>query len=129
MASFSLRSQRTGLTKEFSLLEIIKLLGDKTNDQIWLQDNEDVFSISSFEELNNNGQPSATRQQWINESPQQIAGQKQFTLQARPYNNLLLIFWNGIQLKTPQDYQLNGQVVSLNYQMNGQDNLQFIYPT
>lgn len=129
MASFSLRSQRTGQIKEFSLLEILKLLGDQINDEIWLEDNEDVYSLSSFRELNGNGQAGASQQQWISESPQQIAGLNQFSLQAKPYNNLLFVFWNGMQLKANQDYQLQLQTVSLNYPMNGQDTLQFIYPT
>lgn len=129
MASFSLRSQRTGLYKEFSLLEILKLLGDKTNDEIWLEDGEDVYNLSSFRELNGNGQCGNSSEQWISESPNNIAGQNQFQLQARPYNNLLFVFWNGIQLKAQQDYQLQNQLVILPNQMNAQDTLQFIYPT
>ena len=128
MASFSLRSQRTGLHKEFSLLEILRLLGDKTNDEIWLEDGEDVYNLSSFRELNNNYHGDSP-QQWISESPINITGQNQFQLPARPYNNLLFAFWNGIQLKNPQDYQLQGQLIILNNQMNAQDTLQFIYPT
>lgn len=129
MASFSLRSQRTGLYKEFSLLEILKLLGDKTNDEIWLEDGEDVYNLSSFRELNGNGQSGNSSEQWISESPINIAGQNQFHLQARPYNNLLFVFWNGLQLKAQQDYQLQNQLVILPNQMNAQDTLQFIYPT
>jgi len=129
VASFSLRSQRTGLHKEFSLLEILRLLGDKTNDEIWLEDGEDVYNLSSFRELNGTGQTGGSSQQWISESPINITGQNQFQLQARPYNNLLFAFWNGIQLKNPQDYQLQGQLIILNNQMNAQDTLQFIYPT
>lgn len=129
MSSFSLRSQRTGLYKDFSLLEILKLLGDKTNDEIWLEDDEDVFTLSSFRELNGNGQSSGIAHQWMSESPQNINGASQFQLQAQPYNNLLFVFWNGLQLKAQQDYQLQGQSVILNTQMNAQDTLQFIYPT
>lgn len=129
MAIFSLRSQRTGLYKDFSLLEILKLLGDKTNDEIWLEDGEDVYNLSSFRELNGNGQSGNTSQQWIIESPINIAGQNQFLLQARPFNNLLFVFWNGLQQKANQDYQLQGQTVILNNPMNAQDTLQFIYPT
>lgn len=128
MASFSLRSQRTGLYKEFSLLEILKLLGDKTNDEIWLEDGEDVYNLSSFIELNGNGQASTIPQQWISEIPINITGQNQFQLQQRPYNNLLFVFWNGLQLKAQQDYQLNNQLVILPNPMNAQDSLQFIYP-
>lgn len=129
MASFSLRSQRTGLYKDFSLLELLKLLGDKTNDEIWLEDGEDVYNLSSFRELNSNGGSSSTPQQWMSEIPTNINGQNQFQLQAIPYNNLLFVFWNGLQLKVQEDYQLQGQSVRLNYQMNAQDSLQFIYPT
>lgn len=128
MASFSLRSQRTGLYKEFSLLEILKLFGDKTNDEIWLEDGEDVYNLSSFIELNGNGQASTIPQQWISESPQQLIGLNQFQLQQRPYNNLLFVFWNGLQLKAQRDYQLNNQLVILPNPMNAQDSLQFIYP-
>lgn len=129
MASFSLRSQRTGLYKEFSLLEILKLLGDKTNDEIWLEDGEDVYNLSSFREINGIGQGGGQTQQWISESPQQMIGLNQFQLQQRPYNNLLFVFWNGLQLKAQQDYQLQNQLVILPNTMNAQDTLQFIYPT
>jgi hypothetical protein len=128
MASFSLRSQRTGLYKDFTLLEILKLLGDATNNEIWLEDGEDVYNLSSFRELNTNEGSSSSPQQWVNESPNPIIGLSQFQLSHQPYNNLVLVFWNGLQIKAPTDYQLQGQFIILNNPMNAQDSLQFIYP-
>lgn len=126
MASFSLKSQRTGVRKEFSLLEILKLLGDKVNDEIWLEDDEDVFNLSSFIELNNNNSNSI---QWQREIPNDLIGKSEFTLSQNPINEPVFVYLNGINLKPNFDYTLLNTSIHLNFSLNDQDQLMFIYQT
>ena len=126
MASFSLKSQRTGVRKEFSLLEILKLLGDKVNDEIWLEDDEDVFNLSSFIELNNNNSNSI---QWQREIPNDLIGKSEFTLTQNPMNEPVFVYLNGINLKPKFDYNLLNTTIHLNFSLNDQDQLMFIYQT
>lgn len=128
MASFSLRSQRTGLFKEFSLLEVLKLLGDKVNDEIWLEDNEDVFNLSSFIELNgsnNNGNGQSI--QWLHEAPVNINGLSLFTLQSQPHNSIVLVFLNGLSQKAQLDFTIQNKTVQFPFALTLQDNLIFFY--
>lgn len=124
MASFSLRSQRTGIRKEFSLLEILKLLGDKVNDEIWLEDDEDVYNLSSFIELNNNNDITL---QWQRDIPYDLNGKIEFNLTQTPNNAFVFVYLNGMSLKPNNDYTLINSTVHLNYPMNDQDQLIFFY--
>ncbi len=74
MAAFSLRSQRTGQLKFFSLLEILQLLGDTVNDEIWLPGQEDVFNLSSFQEINGGGS-IGHQANWHTKNFSQLQGQ------------------------------------------------------
>jgi hypothetical protein len=130
VALFSLRSQRTGQYKAFSLLEVLQLLGDKTNDEIWLEDGEDVYNLSSFIELNssNSGGQNPILQ-WRQEAPENCNGLSLFTLTATPHNALVLVFLNGICQKHHQDYSLQNKSLQFSFLMNAQDSLQFYYQT
>ncbi|OJW79569.1 MAG: hypothetical protein BGO69_12630 [Bacteroidetes bacterium 46-16] len=127
MASFSLRSQRTGQYKEFSLLELLKLLGDQVNDEIWLENGEDVYNLSSFREIGGGGDGGGHRENWSVEAPIQTAGQRTFYLQYSPATPLLLVILNGIVQIRNKDYNLEGKAVSFSFSLNAQDSLQFIY--
>lgn len=127
MASFSLRSQRTGLYKEFSLLDILKLLGDQVNDEIWLEDDEDVFNLSSFREIGGGGEGGVQRDNWSVERPLQVAGQSTFYLQYFPATPVLLVILNGVVQARYKDFNLEGKAVIFPFALNAQDSLQFIY--
>lgn len=130
MAIFSLRSQRTGNYKEFSLLELLKLLGDSVNDEIILDGGEDVYNISSFTELTgrdgNNGTGSGNGN-WTIDEPDAVVGQDTFYLKATPVTSSTFILLNGIFLSDSRDYSRNGRQVSFPFQMGIQDKLKFIY--
>lgn len=126
MASFSLRSQRTGQSKEFSILELLRLLGDPVNDEIWLQDNEDVFNLSSFREIGSGSQ--TTTENWSMEELSNLSGQDTFYLLYQPYDlKRMTILFNGLAIGS-KDYSLNGKELRLPFRLNGQDALVFIYP-
>lgn len=127
MAVFSLRSQRTGQYKDFSLLEILKLLGDPINDEIWLEDGEDVFNLSSFRDNNGNGSGGSTPLNWNTETFFQVPGQTAFTLQRIPAPPVLMVMLNGVELRRNADYQIDGNRVQLPFALNSQDSLQCIY--
>lgn len=127
MASFSLRSQRTGQYKEFSLLEILKLLGDQVNDEIWLEDGEDVYNLSSFREIGGGGDGGGHRENWSVETPVQVAGQRTFYLQYFPATPVLLIILNGIVQARYKDFNLEGKAITFPFALTAQDSLQFIY--
>ncbi|MBS1773919.1 MAG: hypothetical protein JST82_13760 [Bacteroidetes bacterium] len=127
MAVFSLRSQRTGQYKEFSLLEILKLLGDPVNDEIWLDDGEDVFNLSSFQDNSGSGGTISTPLNWNMENFAQLAGQSAFTLQRIPAPPVLMVMLNGIELRRNADYQMDGTRIQLPFALNAQDSLQCIY--
>lgn len=127
MASFSLRSQRTGQSKEFSILELLRLLGDPVNDEIWLQDNEDVFNLSSFREIGGGGSQT-TAENWSIEELSNLSGQDTFYLRYQPYDlKRMTILFNGLAMGS-KDYSLNGKELKLPFRLNGQDALVFIYP-
>ncbi len=128
MAVFSLRSQRTGQYKDFSLLEILKLLGDPVNDEIWLEDGEDVFNLSSFRDNNGNGGGgSSTPLNWHTETFFQAQGQTVFTLQRIPAPPVLMVMLNGVELRRGADYHIDGNKVQLPFSLNSQDSLLCIY--
>jgi hypothetical protein len=127
MASFSLRSQRTGQYKEFSLLELLKLLGDQVNDEIWLENGEDVYNLSSFREIGGGGDGGGHRENWSAETPTQVAGQRTFNLQYSPATPVLLVILNGIVQSRYKDFNLEGKVITFFFTLNAQDSLQFIY--
>lgn len=126
MASFSLRSQRTGNYKEFTLLELLKLFGDSVNDEIWLEDGEDVYNLSSFREIGGGGSGSA-KENWSVEEAVQIAGQDTFYLKYIPTTEVLLIILNGIIQTKNKDFTMNGREVKFPYRMGVQDAVKFIY--
>ena len=139
MGVFSLRSQRTGQYKEFTLLEILKLLGDPVNDEIWLEDGEDVFNLSSFRETSSNtgngnggnvggsANGGGTTLNWSTDTFSQVAGQAAFTLQHVPAPPILMVMLNGIELRKNGDYLIEGNRVQLPFALNAQDSLQCIY--
>jgi len=127
MAVFSLRSQRTGQYKNFTLLEILKLLGDPINDEIWLEDGEDVFNLSSFRDDSSNGSGNNTPLNWNTDTFSQIPGQKAFTLQRVPAPPVLMVMLNGVELRRNADYQIDGNRVQLPFTLNSQDSLLCIY--
>lgn len=126
MASFSLRSQRTGQYKEFTLLEVLKLLGDHVNDEIWLQDGEDVFNLSSFQEIGGGSNSGNSAGNWNVEAPVNSSGQSSFLLNYQP-SGVLLVILNGIVLSRYKDFLQEGRTIIFPYLLNTQDNLQFIY--
>lgn len=127
MASFSLRSQRTGNYKQFTLLELLKLLGDSVNDEIWLEDGEDVYNLSSFREIGGDGSSGGTKENWSVEEAIQIAGQDTFYLNHIPVTEVLMIILNGIIQTKNKDFIMNGREVKFPYRMGVQDALKFIY--
>lgn len=128
MSSFSLRSQRTGQYRDFSILDILKLLGDQVNDEIWLQDGEDVFNLSSFREIGGSGADGSSQNwNWNNDVPAQVAGQRTFYLQSLPATTFLLVILNGIVQSRYKDFNLDGKAITFDYLLNAQDSLQFIY--
>ncbi len=127
MAVFSLRSQRTGQYKNFSLLEILKLLGDPINDEIWLEDGEDVFNLSSFRDDGGSGGGSNTPLNWNTDTFSQVPGQKAFRLQYVPAPPVLMVMLNGVELRRNADYQIDGNSVQLPFALNSQDSLLCIY--
>jgi hypothetical protein len=126
MASFTLRSQRTGKHKSFSLLEILKLLGDTTNDEIWLEDGEDVYNLSSFQET---GTGNTAIPNWSIEVPADIAGKDIFQLRYPPAasNAFLMIILNGLVLTEHRDFTTATQDIQLAFSLKATDSLQFIY--
>lgn len=127
MAVFSLRSQRTGQYKNFSLLEILKLLGDPINDEIWLEDGEDVFNLSSFRDDGGSGGGGNTPLNWNTDTFSQVPGQKAFTLHYVPAPPVLMVMLNGVELRRNADYQIDGNRVQLPFALNSQDSLLCIY--
>ncbi|OSZ81922.1 hypothetical protein CAP35_01230 [Chitinophagaceae bacterium IBVUCB1] len=126
MSVFSLRSQRNGQYKDFTLLEILHLLGDAVNDEIWLPRHEDVFNLSSFREINGSG-TTAQPQNWHTEIFAQVQGQSFVSLQHIPAPPVLMVVLNGIVQSRYTDYQLNGNRLLFPFTFNAQDSLQCIY--
>lgn len=129
MASFSLRSQRSGQYKEFTLLEILRLLGDRVNDEIWLQNDEDVYNLSSFQEIGGGGGGSNYGGgQWVQETPTDINGLDTFLLDRPPVGTMVLVLLNGMLQTEHRNYSRQGRTVSFPFRLNEQDSLMFIYP-
>ncbi len=132
MASFSLRSQRTGQYKSFTLLEVLKLLGDRVNDEILLEDGEDVYNLSSFQEIGSGGNGgTAASEYWSVETPASTSGLDTFYLQYQPSainGHVLLEILNGMVQTVYQDFSQNGKEIKFPFRLTGQDSLKFIYP-
>jgi hypothetical protein len=130
MKNFSLRSQRTGLYKAFSLLDVLNLLGDVTNDEILLDGGEDVYNLSSFRELENDGGTGGSALYWSMESPATTAGQDTFYLRYYPSvaSEVRLVILNGLVQQQGTDFLLQGREVKFPFMLERQDQLQFIYP-
>ncbi len=126
MSVFSLRSQRNGQYKDFTLLEILHLLGDAVNDEIWLPRHEDVFNLSSFREINGSG-ATIYPQNWHTETFAQVHGQSSVLLQYVPASPVLMVMLNGIVQSLHTNYQVNGNRLLFPFTFNAQDSLQCIY--
>src|SRR4051812_42446665 len=103
MTLFRLRSQHTGQTRDFTLLDVLNALGDTTNDEIRFPDGnrEDVYNLSSFQDLSGgDGQvlpAPAGATKLVNEAIPFVDGQQTVNLGALP-TSLCLVFLNGIKL-------------------------------
>ncbi|GAA4457027.1 hypothetical protein [Rurimicrobium arvi] len=127
MASFSLRSQRTGQYKEFSLLEILYLLGDRVNDEIFLEDGEDVYNLSSFREIGSGSGQQPSGGNWSMEAPVPSNGQSVFLLQYNPSGAVLLVLLNGLAQNRGNDFSLQGREIRFSFPLSSRDSLQFLY--
>lgn len=121
MVLFRLRSQHTGLVRDFSLLDVLNALGDTTNDEIRFPDGnrEDVYNLSSFEDLSagnganggngsTGGNTGVTR--LVNEALPFTDGQQAINLGSTP-QSLCLIFLNGLKLRQGIDYNKSGRTI------------------
>jgi len=117
MVLFRLRSQQTGQTRDFTLLDVLNALGDVTNNEIRFPDGnrEDVFNLSTFEDLSGEGSggvmpaPSGATK-LINEALAFVDGQRTVNLGATP-KSLCLVFRNGIKQRQGIDYQKDGKAI------------------
>lgn len=140
MALFRLRSQQTGEVRDFTILDILNALGDPVNDEIRFPDGnrEDVFNLSSFQELNA-GLPTggpiqvgtgATR--LVNEALPFVKGQQAINLGAIP-SSICMVFLNGLKLRQGIDYNKSGRTLiflsPLSASVNHTDMLEALYDT
>ena len=119
MVLFRLRSQQTGQTRDFTLLDVLNVLGDVTNNEIRFPDGnrEDVFNLSSFQDLSggNSGvviPPSSGGTRLVNEALAFVDGQRTVNLGAAPAS-LCLVFRNGIKQRQGIDYNKTGKTIEL----------------
>ena len=118
MVLFRLRSQQTGHTRDFTLLDVLNALGDTTNDEIRFPDGnrEDVFNLSSFQDLSAGGssepvpKPSGGTR-LVNEAIPFTNGQQTISLGSPPVS-LCLIFLNGLKLRQGIDYNKSSRVLT-----------------
>jgi hypothetical protein len=117
MTLFRLRSQHTGQTKDFTLLDVLNALGDVTNDEIRFPDGnrEDVFNLSSFQDLSSGGGGEVTpvttgTTRLVNEALPFTDGQQTINLGAVPAS-LCLLFLNGLKLRQGVDYNKSGKTL------------------
>lgn len=61
--AFTLKELRTGQTKTFTLKEVLGFLGDSINDEIIID--EQIFRISSCQELGGDGSPISVNIDWV----------------------------------------------------------------
>lgn len=120
MVRFKLRSQQTGQEREFSLLDILRAMGDITNDEIRFPDGnrEDVFNLSTFQDFSADGGggqtgqvPTAAGTRLVNEALPFINGQQEIALGFAPVS-LCMIFLNGLKLRQGVDYNKDGRNIS-----------------
>ena len=115
MVLFKLRSQQTGQVRAFTLLDVLNALGDITNDEIRFPDGnrEDVFNLSSFQDLSAEGADQATPQtatRLVNEALTFSNGQQAVNLGSAPHS-LCLVFLNGLKLRQGIDYNKSGRTL------------------
>jgi hypothetical protein len=119
MVLFRLRSQHTGLTRDFTLLDVLNSLGDTTNDEIRFPDGnrEDVFNLSSFRDLSAGGngdilsaQSNNSGTRLVNEAIPFTNGQHAVNLGAAPVS-LCMVFLNGMKLRQGIDYNKSGRTL------------------
>lgn len=118
MVLFRLRSQHTGQTRDFTLLDVLNALGDITNDEIRFPDGnrEDVYNLSSFQDLSAGGsgesipQPVTSGTRLVNEAIPFTNGQQAINLGSAP-SSLCLVFLNGIKLRQGIDYNKSGRTL------------------
>lgn len=110
------------------MLEVLKLLGDKVNDEIMLEDGEDVYNLSSFREVGGGSGNGGSTTSWSIETPAPLAGLSSFTLlRTPPAGALLLVVYNGLILVRNKDFQLEGRQLQLPFPLSSQDSLMVIY--
>lgn len=119
MLRFRLRSQRTGETREFTLLDLLNTLGEPTNDEIRFTNgnHEDVYNLSSFQDLSSGAtggaaQPPSNATKLVNEAISFTNGQQAINLGAAPVS-ICLVFLNGIKLRQGIDYNKSGKSLML----------------
>ncbi len=117
MVLFRLRSQQTGQTRDFTLLDVLNALGDVTNNEIRFPDGnrEDVFNLSTFQDLSSGGDgvtapPSSGGTKLVNEALPFVDGQRTINLGATPLS-LCLVFRNGIKQRQGIDYNKSGKTI------------------
>jgi hypothetical protein len=118
MVLFRLRSQQTGDTRDFTLLDVLNAMGDTTNDEIRFSDGnrEDVFNLSSFQDLSAGGgtgqivpiTSGATK--LVNEAIPFTNGQQAINLASVPAS-VCLVFLNGLKLRQGIDYNKSGKTL------------------
>ncbi len=117
MTLFRLRSQHTGQTRDFTLLDVLNAMGDPVNDEIRFPDGnrEDVYNLSSFQDLSGGGngevaQITSGGTKLVNEALPITNGQQAINLGASPLS-LCLIFLNGLKLRQGIDYNKSGRTL------------------
>lgn len=117
MVLFRLRSQQTGQTRDFTLLDVLNALGDVTNNEIRFPDGnrEDVFNLSTFQDLSGGGSgavvlPPSGATKLVNEALSFVDGQRTINLGAIPLS-LCLVFRNGIKQRQGIDYNKSGKTI------------------
>lgn len=119
MVLFRLRSQHTGQTRDFTLLDVLNAMGDTTNDEIRFPDGnrEDVYNLSSFQDLSGGGTGGEVVQitngatKLVNEAIPFVNGQQAITLGTSPIS-LCLVFLNGLKLRQGIDYNKSGRTLT-----------------
>lgn len=111
MIHFQLRSQHTGQVREFTLLDLLRIIGDTVNDEIRFNDGnrEEAYKLSSFQESSagSSDSPSAGVR-LVNESISFAHGQRSIALGSSP-QGICMIFLNGLKLREGTDYSRQGR--------------------
>lgn len=128
MSTFSLRSQSNGQVRDFSILEVLHLLGDTVNDEIAFNQGKDIYNLSSFRETGgSNGTATDSAVRWARENAFTTIGQSAFVLRYLPQPPLLLVVLNGMLQQPGSDYTIDGKQLQLPFSLQAQDSLQVIY--